>query len=194
MSEEERQQVIRLALDEDKVSVLYRGLFIRSHVGDNLAPPTESTYAPKADDAREIASIEGKPLIWGAVIDLYQELIDAPLANPSGEYQQPRHVPSLRDFEKQKVRSAFRSTEQKAHFVYLLKRRNAIRLNREIPPPPKSTSGLNREARRELEQFFRDTRTSALMTALIEQDLEAEEKAVQKDFALSPTLLALRAR
>ena len=194
MSAEERQQVIRLALDEDKVSVLYRGLIIRSHVGDHLDPPTESTYVPKADDAREIASIEGRPVIWGAVIDLYQELIDAPLANPSGEYQQPRHIPSLRDFEKQKVRSAFRSTEQKAHFVYLLKRRNAIRLNREIPPPPKSTSGLNREARRELEQFFRDTRTSALMSALIEQDLEAKEKAVQKDFVLSPTLLALRDR
>ena len=94
MSAEERQQVIRLALDEDKVSVLYRGLIIRSHVGDHLDPPTESTYVPKADDAREIASIEGRPVIWGAVIDLYQELIDAPLANPSGEYQQPRHIPS----------------------------------------------------------------------------------------------------
>ena len=141
-----------------------------------------------------MSETEGSPVIWGAVVDLYQELIDAPLANPSGEYQQPRHIPSLRDFEKQRVRNAFRSTEQKAHFVYLLKRRNAIRLNREIPPPPKSTSGLNREARRELEQFLRDTRTSALMTALIEQDLEAEEKAVQNDFALSPTLLALRGR
>ncbi len=73
-----------------------------------------------------------------------------------------------------------------------MRRRNAIRIQREIPLPPKSTSGFNREARRELEQFFRDTRTSALMTALIEQDLEVEEKAVQKDFALSPTLLALR--
>ncbi len=194
MSAEERQQVIRLALDEDKVSVLYRGLIIRSHVGDHLDPPTESTYVPKADDAREIASIEGKPVIWGAVIDLYQELINAPLASPSGEYQQPRHIPPLRDFEKQRVRNAFRSTEQRAHFVYLLRRRNAVRLHLEVPPAPKSTSGLNREARRELEQFFRDTRTSALMTALIEQDLEAEEKAVQKDFVLSPTLLALRDR
>ena len=50
----------------------------------------------------------------------------------------------------------------------------------------------NREARRELEQFFRDTRTSALMTALLEQVWEAEEKAVQQDSVLSPSLLALR--
>ena len=78
------------------------------------------------------------------------------------------------------------------HFEYLIRRRCAIRLGREIPPPPKSTSGFNREARRELEQFFRDTRTSALMTALLEQVWEAEEKAVQKDSVQSPTLLALR--
>ncbi len=192
MSAEEKQQVIRLALDEDKMTLICRELFIRSHSGASHHPPMDSTYVPKAEDAKDLASIEGKPVIWGAVSELYQALSRAPHANPSGEYQQPRHIPSLGDFEKQRVRTAFRSTEQRAHFEYLMRRRNAIRLQREIPLPPKSTSGFNREARRELEQFFRDTRTSALMTALIEQDLEAEEKAVQKDFALSPTLLALR--
>ncbi len=144
------------------------------------------------EDAKDLASIEGKPVIWGAVSELYQALSRAPRANPSGEYQQPDHIPSLRDFEKQRVRNAFRSTEHRAHFEHLIRRRCAIRLGREIPPPPKSTSGFNREARRELEQFFRDTRTSALMTALLEQAWEADEKTVQKDSVLSPSLLALR--
>jgi len=192
MSEEEKQQVIRLALDEDKMTLICRELFIRSHSGETHHPPMDSTYVPKAEDARDLASIEGKPVIWGAVSELYEAVTRAPSVNPSGEYQQPRHIPPLKDFEKQRVRTAFRSTEQRAHFEYLIRRRCAIRLGREIPPPPKSTSGFNREARRELEQFFRDTRTSSLMTALLEQVWEAEEKAVQKDSVQSPTLLALR--
>jgi len=194
MSAEERQQVIRLALDEDKMTLICRELFIRSHPGETHHPPMDSTYVPKAEDVREIASFEGNPVILMAVSELYQELNRAPHANPSGEYQQPRHIPSLRDFERQRVRIAFRSTEQRAHFEYLMRRRNAIRLQCEIPLPPKSTSGFNREARRELEQFLRDTRTSALMTALIEQDWETEKKTVMKDSVLSPTLLALRDR
>ena len=195
ISEEEKQQVIRLALDEDKMTLIFRELRIGSNVDDSSDPPIESTYVPKAEDVREIASFEGNPVILMAVSELYQELNRAPHANPSGEYQQPRHIPSLRDFERQRVRIAFRSTEQRAHFEYLLRRRNAIRLQCEIPLPPKSTSGFNREARRELEQFFRDTRTSALMTALIEQDWEAEKKkTVKKDSLQSPSLLALRDR
>jgi len=194
ISEEEKQQVIRLALDEDKMTLIFRELRIGSNVDDSSDPPIESTYVPKAEDVREIASFEGNPVILMAVSELYQELNRAPHANPSGEYQQPRHIPSLRDFEKQKVRIAFRSTEQRAHFEYLLRRRNAIRLQCEVPLPPKSTSGFNREARRELEQFLRDTRTSALMTALIEQDWEAEKKkTVKKNSLQSPSLLALRA-
>ncbi len=192
MSAEEKQQVIRLALDEDKMTLICREIFIRSQSGETHHPPMDSTYVPKAEDAKELASIEGKPVIWGAVSELYQALSSAPRANPSGEYQQPNHISSLRDFEKQRVRIAFRSSEQRAHFEYLIRRRCAIRLGREIPQPPKSTSGFNREARRELEQFFRDTRTSALMTALLEQVWEAEEKTVQKDSVLSPSLLALR--
>jgi hypothetical protein len=192
MSAEEKQQVIRLALDEDKMTLICRELFIRSHSGETHHPPMDSTYVPKAEDARDLASIEGKPVIWGAVSELYEAVTRAPSVNPSGEYQQPRHIPPLKDFEKQRVRTAFRSTEQRAHFEYLIRRRCAIRLGRAIPPPPKSTSGFNREARRELEQFFRDTRTSALMTALLEQVWEAEEKAVQKDSVLSPSLIALR--
>ncbi len=192
MSAEERQQVIRLALDEDKMTLICRELFIRSHSGETHHPPIDSTYVPKAEDAKDLASIEGKPVIWGAVSELYQAVTRAPSVNPSGEYQQPNHIPSLRDFEKQRVRTAFRSTEQRVYFEYLIRRRCAIRLGRAIPPPPKSTSGFNREARRELEQFFRDTRTSALMTALLEQVWEAEEKTVQKDSVLSPSLQALR--
>ncbi len=190
MSAEEKQQVIRLALDEDKMTLICRELFIRSHSGETH-PPIDSTYVPKAEDAKDLASIEGKPVIWGAVSELYQAVTRAPSVNPSGEYQQPRHIPPLKDFEKQRVRTAFRSTEQRAHFEYLIRRRCAIRLGREIPQPPKSTSGFNREARRELEQFFRDTRTSALMTALLEQVWEAEEKTVQKDSVQSQSLLAL---
>ncbi len=192
MSAEERQQVIRLALDEDKVTLIFRELRIGSYVGDSSDPPIDSTYVPRAEDVKELASIEGKPVILMAVSELYQELNMAPLANPSGEYQQPRHISPLSDFEKQRVRTAFRSTEQRAHFEYLMRRRDAIRLRREIPPPLKSTSGFNREARRELEQFFRDTRTSALMTALLQKDWEAEEKTAQKDSVLSPSLQALR--
>ncbi len=194
ISEEEKQQVIRLALDEDKMTLIFRELRIGSTADDSSASPIEATYVPKAEDVREIASIEGKPMLLMAVSELYQELNRAPHANPSGEYQQPRHIPSLGDFERQRVRTAFRSTEQRAHFEYLMRRRNAIRLQREIPPQPKSTCGFNREARRELEQFFRDTRTSALMTALIEQDWEAEKKTVKKDSLQSPSLLALRGR
>ena len=194
MSEEERQLVIRLALDEDKMTLICRELFIRSHPGETHHPPMDSTYVPKTEDAKDLASIEGKPVIWDAVSELYQALNRAPSVNPSGEYQQPRHIPPLKDFEKQRVRTAFRFSEQRAHFEYLIRRRCAIRLGREIPPPPKSTSGFNREARRELEQLFRDTRTSALMTALIEQDWETEKKTVMKDSVLSPTLLALRGR
>jgi hypothetical protein len=116
-----------------------------------------------------------------AVSDLYRELITTPLTNPDGEYQYPRHIPSLSDFAKQRVRTAFRSGEQRAHFEYLMKRRSAIRLGSEEPPQPKSTSGFNREARRELEQFFRDTRTTALMVALLKQEWEAGKATVREE-------------
>jgi hypothetical protein len=101
ISEEEEQQVIRLALDEDKMTLIFRELRIGSNVDDSSDPPIESTYVPKAEDVREIASFEGNPVILMAVSELYQELNRAPHANPSGEYQQPRHIPSLRDFERQ---------------------------------------------------------------------------------------------
>jgi len=181
MSAEEKQLVIRVALNEDKMTVLCRELRIGSHVGDSSDPPIDSTYVPKAEDVRELASIAGKPVILMAVSELYQALSRAPLANPSGEYQQPRRIPSLSDFEKQRVRTAFRSSEQRAHFEYLMSRRDAIRLRREEPPPPKSTSGFNREARRKLEQFFRDTRTSALMNALLKQEWEPGKMTERKE-------------
>ncbi len=93
MSAEEKQQVIRLALDEDKMTLICREIFIRSHSGETHHPPMDSTYVPKAEDAKDLASIEGKPVIWGAVSELYQAVTRAPPANPSGEYQQPRHIP-----------------------------------------------------------------------------------------------------
>ncbi len=65
MSAEEKQQVIRLALDEDKMTLICRELFIRSHSGASQHPPMDSTYVPKAEDAKDLASIEGKPVIWG---------------------------------------------------------------------------------------------------------------------------------
>jgi hypothetical protein len=128
-------------------------------------------------------------VIWGAVSELYQAVNRAPLQIQAVNISsQDTFLPER--FRETESPNAFRSTEQRAHFEYLIRRRCAIRLGREIPPPPKSTSGFNREARRELEQFFRDTRTSALMTALLEQVWEAEEKTVQKDSVLSPTLLS----
>ena len=74
MSEEERQQVIRLALDEDKMTLICRELFIKSHSGETNHPPMDSTYVPKTEDAKDLASIEGKPVIWDAVSELYQAL------------------------------------------------------------------------------------------------------------------------
>ncbi|MBL9043387.1 MAG: hypothetical protein JNM83_17370 [Myxococcales bacterium] len=109
---------------------------------------------------------------------------------PEGECQQPRRIPSLSDFAKQRVRTAFRSGEQRAHFEYLMKRRSAIRLGSEEPPPPKSTSGFNREARRELEQFFRDTRTSALMNALLKQEWEPGKMTERKESFLPLSALS----
>ncbi len=190
MSAEEKQLVIRVALNEDKMTVLCRELRIGSHVGDSSDPPIDSTYVPKAEDVRELASIAGKPVILMAVSELYQALSRAPLAKPSGEYQQPRRIPSLSDFEKQRVRTAFRSSEQRAHFEYLMSRRDAIRLRREEPPPPKSTSGFNREARRKLEQFFRDTRTSALMNALLKQEWEPGKMTERKESFLPLSALS----
>lgn len=175
MSTEERQRAIRLALDEDKMTLLCRKSFIRTHVSAPSDLPVDSAYVPKAEDAKEMALLEEKPVLWVAVSELYLELGQAPLADPTGEYQQPKHIPPLRDFEKQRVRTILRSNEQRAYFMYLLRRRSAIRLCGEIPPLPESRGGLNREARRDLEHFFQDSRTSALMTALIQQKWEAEK-------------------
>ena len=68
ISEEEKQQVIRLALDEDKMTLIFRELRIGSNVDDSSDPPIESTYVPKAEDVREIASFEGNPVILMAAV------------------------------------------------------------------------------------------------------------------------------
>jgi hypothetical protein len=181
LSAEEKQLVIRVALNEDKMTALCREMFVKSQPILNNHPSIDAAYKPKAEDCKDAESITRKAETCEAVSDLYRELLRVPLANPSGEYQQPRRIPSLSDFEKQRVRTAFRSGEQRAHFEYLMKRRDAIRLGSEEPPQPKSTSGFNREARRELEQFFRDTRTSALMSALLKQEWEAGKTTISEE-------------
>lgn len=181
MSTEEKQLVIRVALNEDKMTALCREMFVKSQPILNNHPSIDAAYKPKAEDCKDAESIARKAETWEAVSDLYRELLRAPLANSEGECQQPRHIPPLSDFAKQRVRTAFRSGEQRAHFEYLMKRRSAIRLGSEEPPPPKSTSGFNREARRELEQFFRDTRTSALMSALLKQEWEAGKTTISEE-------------
>ena len=60
-----------------------------------------------------------------------------------------------------------------------------------LPPQPKWTSGFNREARRKLEKIFQDTRATALMAALLQQEWTATEKSVRKDSVLPPSLLGL---
>lgn len=191
MSEEERQWVIRWALDEDKVTLLFRELLRRTEGVDSRASLNDTAYVPKAEDIKELAMIEGNFAIAVATVDLHKALLRAPLANPTGEYQQPNHIPSLGDFEKQRVLSAFRSMEQRTHFEYLLNRRDAVRMGGALPPQPKSTSGFNREARRKLEKIFQDTRASALMAALLQQEWTAAEKSVRKDSVLPPSLLGL---
>jgi hypothetical protein len=181
LSAEEKQLVIRVALNEDKMTALCREMFVKSQPILNNHPSIDAAYKPKAEDCKDAESITRKAETCEAVSDLYRELLRAPLANPEGEYQYPRHIPSLSGFAKQRVRTAFRSGEQRAHFEYLMKRRSAIRLGSEEPPQPKSTSGFNREARRELEQFFRDTRTSALMTALLKQEWEAGKATIREE-------------
>jgi len=191
LSAEERQLVIRVALNEDKMTVLCREMFVKSDPILNHHPSINATYKPKAEDCKDAESIARKAETWETVSDLYRELLRAPLANPEGEYHYPRHIPSLSGFAKQRVRTAFRSGEQRAHFEYLMKRRSAIRLGSEEPPQPKSTSGFNREARRELEQFFRDTRTSALMTALLKQEWEAGKATIREESFLPLSTLCL---
>jgi len=191
MSEDERQWVMRWALDEDKVTLLFRELLRRTKGVDSLHPATDTTYVPRAEDVKELAMIEGNFAIAAATVELHKELMGAPLVNPTGEYPQPRHIPPLGDFEKQRVLAAFRSPEQRAHFAYLLSRRNAFRVGVAPTPQSKAPSGFNRELRRKLEKLFQDSRATALMAALLQPEWTAAEKSVRKDSALPPSLLAL---
>ncbi len=191
MNEDERQWVMRWALDEDKVTLLFRELLRRTKGVDSHHPATDNTFVPRAEDVKELAMIEGNFAIAAATVELHKELMGAPLVNPTGEYAQPRHIPPLGDFEKQRVLVAFRSPEQRAHFAYLLSRRNALRVGVALTPQPKAPSGFNREMRRKLEKLFQDSRATALMAALLQPEWTAAEKSVRKDAALPPSLLAL---
>lgn len=191
MSEDERQWAIRWALDEDKVTLLFRELLRRTKGVDAHHPATDNTYVPRAEDVKELAMIEGNFAIAAATVELHKELMGAPLVNPTGEYPQPRHIPPLGDFEKQRVLAAFRSPEQRAYFAYRLSRRNAFRVGVPLTPQPKAPSGFNRELRRKLEKLFQDSRATALMAALLQPEWTAAEKSVRKDAALPPSLLAL---
>ena len=191
MSEEERQWVISWALNEDKMTLLHLELSRRAEGSDVREPPIDTTYVPKAEDVKELAMLERNFGIAEATVDLYGALLEAPRANPTGEYQQPEPIPSLREFDKQRVLTAFRSTEQRAHFEYLMRRHDAIRRGGRLPLQPKWTSGFNREARRKLERFFQDTRTSALMVALLRQEWTAAEKPIGMDSVLPASVLGL---
>ena len=191
MSEDERQWVMRWALDEDKVTLLFRELLRRTKGVDSRDSASDTTYIPKAEDIKELAMIEGNFAIAAATAELHKELMRAPHANPTGEYPQPRHIPSLGDFEKQRVLAAFRSPEQRAHFEYLLSRRNALRVGVPLTPQSKAPSGFNREMRRKLEKLFQDTRATALMAALLQPEWTKAETSIRKDAAIPPSLLAL---
>ena len=191
ISEDERQWVVRWALDEDKVTLLFRELLRRTKGVDSHHPATDNTYVPRIEDVKKLAMIEGNFAIAAATVELHKELMGAPLVNPTGEYPQPRHIPPLGDFEKQRVLAAFRSPEQRAHFAYLLSRRNALRVGVALTPQPKVPNGFNRELRRKLEKLFQDARATALMAALLQPEWTAAEKSVRTDAALPPSLLAL---
>jgi hypothetical protein len=151
-----------------------------------------STYVPKAEDVKALAMIDRNFVTAVATVDLHKELMRAPRTNPTGDYPQPKHIHSLTDFQKQTVLTAFRSPEQRAHFDYLLSRRDALRFGSTLPTKPKSSGNLSRESRRKLERFFQDTRATALMAALNQQALSATEHPVRSHPVLPPSLLALR--
>ena len=191
MSEDERQWVMRWALDEDKVTLLFRELLRRTKGVDSHDSAPDTAYVPRAEDVKELARIEGNFAIAAATAELHKELMRAPLANPTGEYPQPRHIPSLGDFEKQRVLAAFRSPEQRAHFEYFLSRRNALRVGVAPTPQPNARNGFNRESRRKLEKLFQDSRATALMAALLQPEWTAAEKSVREDSAIPPSVLGL---
>jgi len=191
VSEDERQLVMRWALDEDKVTLLFRELHRRAKGVDSRDSAIDTTYVPKAEDIKELARVEGNFAIAAATAELHKELMRAPLADPSGEYPQPKLIPSLGGFEKQRVLAAFRSAEQRAYFEYLLSRRHALRVGGALPSHPKATSGFNRESRRKLEKLFQDSRATALMAALLQPEWTAAEKSVRKDSAIPPSVLGL---
>ncbi len=61
MSEEEKQQVIRLALDEDKMTLICREIFIRSQSGEN-PPSADGLYlCPKTRTQRISRQSKGSP-------------------------------------------------------------------------------------------------------------------------------------
>lgn len=190
LSEEDRQWAIRWALNEERVTLLFRALLRRVEGGALFESPTETDYTPRAEDIKDLARVEGNAAIAVATAELHKELMRAPLANPTGDYPQPRYIPSLTDFQKQTVLTAFRSPEQSAHFGYLLRRRDALRLGGTLPTKPKSSGNLSREARRKLEKLFEDTRATALMAALHQQALSATEHPVKNPPVLPPSLLS----
>jgi len=191
VSEDERQWVMRWALDEDKVTLLYRELHRRAKGVDSRDSAIDIAYVPKAEDIKELARIKGNFAIVAATVELHKELMMSPQANPTGEYPQPKHIPSLGSFEKQRVLAAFRSAEQRAHFEYLLSRRKALRVGGALPSHPKATSGFNRESRRKLEKLFQDSRATALMAALLQPEWTAAQESVRKDSAIPPSVLGL---
>ena len=84
LSAEEKQLVIRVALNEDKMTALCREMFVKSQPILNNHPSIDAAYKPKAEDCKDAESIARKAETWETVSDLYRELLRAPLANPEG--------------------------------------------------------------------------------------------------------------
>ena len=173
LREEQRKRIISVALDEDQSVVLHRELIAYvEQLEKNPDLSAETAFHKLPADIQRILS---DPIEGAAFMALRRALATAPLANPSGDYPQPAHIPPLSDFEKQRARAIINSSDQFAHFDYVLSRQSAL-LHGKIPPPqPKGSAGFNREKRRALEQFLRDARVIALVHALLQEQTNAAD-------------------
>ena len=81
--------------------------------------PVDSTYVPtKQRDAKEMALLEVKnPEALGSGKRALPRVGPGPLANPTGEYQQPGHISPLGISEKQRVRTAFLKQPESIFYI-----------------------------------------------------------------------------
>ena len=171
MSTEERQRrVIRLALDEDKMTILCRKCFIRTDVGAPSDLPVDSTYVPKAEDAKEMALLEAEPVLWQRQASFTSRwarlLLQIRPASISSQSTFPL-------FGISRSRESEPPSQQRTEsiFEHLLRHRTAIRLCLPVRfRRYQSQEAASTERRVGTWNTFKDSRTSALMTALIQQN------------------------